>query len=203
MKTSAKMITVLTLTAMISGGVLSFYNLFTVPRVEAHQNKELQEAVDIVLPGIVSYEEKSMGEGVFYIGKNKKGEVIGVAFIASGYGFQGKIVMLVGMDPELEKIMGLRVLQQIETPGLGTKIVDDPGRENRHWFTDQFRNLEVLPEITYVKNQKPTKPGEIQAITGATISSESIVNILNATIKQNREIYFEMENKCLNRRLPF
>jgi len=80
-------------------------------------------------------------------------------------------------------------LSQKETPGLGTKIVEDPSNENPAWFTEQFKNVKVEPEIIYVKNSKPSKDNEIQAITGATISSKSVVNILNTNIGKVKKMY--------------
>ncbi|MCD6447322.1 MAG: FMN-binding protein [Candidatus Marinimicrobia bacterium] len=56
---------------------------------------------------------------------------------------------------------------------------------------DQFKGLKINPVITYVKNAKPSKNTEIQAITGATISSAAIVDILNKQIKAAKAIIGE------------
>ena len=72
-------------------------------------------------------------------------------------------------------MFGLRVLNQKETPGLGTKIAEEK-------FTGQFKGLSIEPKIAYVKNKKPEKPNEIQAVTGATISSRAVVNAVNARV---------------------
>ena len=80
--------------------------------------------------------------------------------------------------------MGLEVLEQVETPGLGTKVTEEP-------FTSQFVNLNVNPEITWVKGIKPQNPNEIQAITGATISSKAIVRIINEGVKKLRLVNAE------------
>jgi electron transport complex protein RnfG len=63
------------------------------------------------------------------------------------------------------------VLESVETPGLGGEIVSRA-------FKGQFASLEFMPEIECVKGKKE-KPNEIEAITGATISSMSVANILN------------------------
>jgi Na+-translocating ferredoxin:NAD+ oxidoreductase RnfG subunit len=85
--------------------------------------------------------------------------------------------MMVGIDNQFEKLQGMKVLYQIETPGLGNKIEFDD-------FRNQFKGLEVKPQIGYVKNKKPDKPNDIQAITAATISSVAVVKILNKKIKK-------------------
>ncbi|RKY54293.1 MAG: hypothetical protein DRP89_05090, partial [Candidatus Neomarinimicrobiota bacterium] len=191
MNKSAKMIIVLTATAILSGGVLAYFNLFTSPIIEAYQSNELKNAVGIVLPGIISYDEKVINNTQFYLGRNKSADLTGVAFLAEGNGFQSKIKILVGMNPEFTKIKGLKILQQAETPGLGTKIENDPtNKSNKFWFLSQFKDLKIGTGITYVKNKKPSKEGEIQAITGATISSKSVVNILNDAINKSRKAFF-------------
>ena len=63
---------------------------------------------------------------------------------------------------------------------LGTKIVEEP-------FTKQFIGLVSSPQIDWVKGVAPSKDNEIQAITGATISSVAVVDIINAGIAKVRE----------------
>jgi len=82
---------------------------------------------------------------------------------------------MVGLTPDLEKITGIEVLEQVETPGLGGRI----GEES---FQSQFKNVSVEPEVEYVKNQEPEKENQIRAVTGATISSRSVVAIINGAI---------------------
>ena len=85
--------------------------------------------------------------------------------------------MMAGIKPDLETLTGIEILESQETPGLGQEITSDE-------FKKQFINLKTIPRITYIKNQKPTNPNEIEAITGATISSKAIITILNDTIKE-------------------
>lgn len=189
MNKSAKMVIVLTVTAILSGGVLSIFNLFTAPRIASYEQNVLENSIRFVMPGATSYEEKTVSGVTFYMGKDENNEIVAVAFKAEGNGFQSVISMLVGMNTKMDTILALRILSQKETPGLGTKIENDPSNKvNSKWFTDQFQELSFTGKITYVKNQKPSKPSEIQAITGATISSKSVVEILNNTINRNREI---------------
>jgi electron transport complex protein RnfG len=96
-----------------------------------------------------------------------------------GNGFQGNIRIMFGVNEELNKVTGLEVLEQVETPGLGTKITEEP-------FIEQFDELVTEPQVDWVKGAPPSNPNEIQTITGATISSKAIVTILNAGIEQLR-----------------
>lgn len=194
MNTSSKMIVVLTLITMLSGGLLYSWDRFTLPRIEAHRLRELQAAVADVLPAHARYEERTVRTVTFYVGKTGSGEPVGVAFRAVGSGFQGPIALMVGVNPGFTKLTGIKVLEQIETPGLGTRIVTDPiNKENPYWFTGQFTGLGADSEILVVKNRPPATDTEIQAITGATISSKSIVKILNKALRHARTLYYAPE----------
>ncbi len=190
MTKSYKLILVLTMTAILSGLLLSFLNLHTKPLIEAHQDNVLNSALSSVLPNSVKIEEKIIENQQFYFSYNKQGSVNGIAFLAEGNGFQSKLRILVGMDKTLTQIVKIKILEQKETPGLGTKIETDPSsRSDPEWFPNQFDNLNVQQSISYVKNQAADKNnGEIMAITGATISCKAVVDIINATLNKNREI---------------
>lgn len=89
-----------------------------------------------------------------------------VAFIAStaGKGYSSYIKMLVSIDKDL-KVKNLKVLSHQETPGLGDQILEAP-------FLEQFKG-KALPQIVLLKTE--TKEN-IQAISGATISSRAVTN---------------------------
>lgn len=190
MSTSARMILVLTIITTLVGGVLSAWDGFTQPRIAQHRLEALKAAIADVLPEYDHYEEVQAGEMTFYVGKDASGKTVGIAFQAAGSGFQGEISMMVGVEPDFTNITGLTILSQVETPGLGTKIVEDPtNKENPDWFTDQFVDAETQPEIQALKNQQPDAPTEVAAITGATISSKAVVDILNSTLDRAKEAY--------------
>ncbi|MGD2278887.1 MAG: FMN-binding protein, partial [Candidatus Omnitrophota bacterium] len=123
------------------------------------------------------------GEGERAIIKitDKDGKLLGYAFKAKGNGYQGEIKLVSGLDNTLSNLVGIEVLESQETPGLGAEI----SSEN---FRKQFVSLSVVHPIEYVKNRKPEEKYQIEAITGATISSRAVVNILNKRIKEVREI---------------
>jgi electron transport complex protein RnfG len=192
MSTTTKMIIVLTVITIFSGGILSTWDGFTKPKIEAYKLQELKKAIAEVLPPYDEYEEINKGGITFYIGKKMADttQTVGIAFEAVGNGFQGKISIMLGLRPDFSEITGIKILEQIETPGLGTKIVEDPSnKEDRYWFSNQFKQLKTEPQIEVVKNVKPSKPAEIQAITGATISSKAVVTILNNHIQSAKTIY--------------
>ena len=190
MKVALHMFVVLTLIATLSGGLLSAWNDVTAPKIAEHRLNALKAAIVEVLPPYDEYEEMNAGQYVLYIGKkNSSGDPVGVALRVIGSGFQGKISVMVGVTPDFSTITGIKVLEQIETPGLGDKIVEDvTNKEDPFWFPTQFKG-KMLPGITAVKNRKPANDLEIQAISGATISSKAVVTILNKEVKQAKELY--------------
>lgn len=198
MSTSAKMMLVLTVIVTISGGVLSSWDSYTAPKIQHHRLVALRAAIADVLPEHDRYDEIALPGQTLYVGKTVSGEPVGIAFRAKGSGFQGVITIMIGVEMDFSRLTGIKVLEQVETPGLGTKIVVDPTlKTNPYWFSGQFIGIRTEPEITVVKNRPPTTQTEIQAITGATISSRSVVKIVNDALVQTRSeyrSYFERES---------
>ncbi len=100
--------------------------------------------------------------------------VLGWVAKASGQGYADQVELLIGLSPRAKKITGLFVLGQKETPGLGAKIVEPDWRA-------QFAGQTTDKQMKVVKDGAD-KPHEIDAITGATISSETVCSIVNKTV---------------------
>ncbi|BBO85365.1 hypothetical protein DSCO28_59310 [Desulfosarcina ovata subsp. sediminis] len=96
-----------------------------------------------------------------------------------GQGYADNIELLIGLTADLKSITGLFVLDQKETPGLGNKIITDAWR-------GQFINAPASAPLVVVKTGA-TKPGEIDAVTGATISSKSVTTLINSAITDLRQ----------------
>ncbi|MCK4846894.1 MAG: FMN-binding protein [Deltaproteobacteria bacterium] len=183
MNHSIKMLLTLTVTAVVMGGVLAGFYKFVEPKIEENRLIEEKLAIMAVVDGIVDYEiieveiEGKKGPEILQLfrGVDGEGKLVGYAFLAKGPGFAGIISMMVGLKVDLKHLSGMKVLEQIETPGLGNKIVEEK-------FDGQFRGLAIEPKIEYIKNKKPFKPNQIQAITGATISCVAVVDALNNRI---------------------
>ena len=176
-----RMILILTLFACVSGAALSLVFMFSNPLIEANMLEELRKSIFLVVPSAKDYEEKKSGEITYFECKDESGSVVGIAFPVQGNGYQGVIKIMVGLTPDLSSITGIKVLEQVETPGLGGRI----GEES---FQDQFKGIKTEPAVEYVKNQKPDKDNEIQAITGATISSRSVVKIINKNVELLKDV---------------
>ena len=179
MQNRTKMIIILTIFGLISGAVLSLVYMVSNPFIEKNMLAEQKRAIFSVVPNAKSYEEKEKNGMKYFECKDDSGNVVGIALPAKGNGYQGEIKLMIGLTPDLKKITGLEVLEQVETPGLGGRISEDS-------FLNQFKGISTEPQVNYVKNKKPEKPNEIRAITGATISSRSVVAIINKNIKAFR-----------------
>jgi electron transport complex protein RnfG len=112
----------------------------------------------------------------------EQGGLSGIAVEASGQGYQETIKVIYGYNLDRERIVGMKVLESKETPGLGDKIEKDPA------FARNFESLDVAlnkdrsglqQAVKTVKQGEKQKPWQIDGITGATISSKAIGRIIN------------------------
>jgi electron transport complex protein RnfG len=181
MKTVIKMLSTLTLIGILSGGLLAFVNGWADPLIKANQKAETEKAIFLVNPEGKSYSKIETKLLEAYKVLDESNKLIGYSIAREGNGFQGKIRIMIGVSENLESINSIEILEQTETPGLGTKVTEDP-------FTSQFKSLETSPVVEWVKAVPPSKPNEIQAVTGATISSKAVVQIINDGISVAREL---------------
>lgn len=180
MKEVVRITSVLTLVCLICALLLSVVYGLANKKIETNKEKRVEEALTTLAPEAARIEKITIEEEIIYRLFDQREDLIGYGFIASGQGYQGKIKMLVVSDPSLGHLKGIEVVESLETPGLGAKIQEDP-------FKSQFKDLRVDEDMVCVKNQA-TRKGEIKAITGATVSSRAVVNILNTKIKELRTL---------------
>ena len=100
--------------------------------------------------------------------------------------FKGKIKLIGGIRKDLETLYGIEILESVETPGLGGEIVKD---EFKRQFSGRrfYKSLNCIKGGAAIEKHAPPPRGII-AVTGATISSQSVVNILNEKVKRLRGI---------------
>jgi electron transport complex protein RnfG len=178
----------LCIAGLLSGLVLAGVFAGTKGLIDDNKAEELSKAILEVLPGTVSYatmviegdalvvhqSEKKPEDGTaVYAGKDENGRFVGYAVEGAGPGFMDRIGLIFGYDPKSQVIVGMKVLESKETPGLGDKIIKDDD------FLSNFEALAVEPEIKGVKKGEKSQPNEVDCITGATISSKAVISILN------------------------
>ena len=184
-----RLVMTLAITGLLSGLVLVCIYLVTQPMILRNQAEAMRKAIYRVLPGaesistfvveeggLVPFEavgdEMPAGDAVFS-GRLEDVRLIGYAIPAEGAGFMDTVRLIYGYDPARRAIIGMQVLDSKETPGLGDKIIFD------EHFHQNFVELKVEPEIVGVKRGEKVNPNEVDTITGATISSNSVITILN------------------------
>lgn len=180
--------------ALLFGVALAGVQAALGPKIEANKINEAKEKVpELVLgrsaaaklaaadqqlkitPDTLSVEAAGRRKiYTIYEARKADGQLAGWVAKAKGMGYGDRIELLVGLNPDAEKITGLFILDQKETPGLGNKIIEPAWR-------DQFIDKSTRKPLTVVKG-KSTGAGQINAITGATISSRSVTNLINATV---------------------
>lgn len=109
----------------------------------------------------------------------KGGEVIGRVYSVESKGYGGVISIAVGIDNN-GKTTGVKVVSHSETPGLGSKAKDEP-------FLSQLVGIIPKDTLTVVK-ASGSKEEEIDAVSGATISSKAIVKAVQSAIETDSEI---------------
>ena len=115
----------------------------------------------------------------------KSGQVVGWAFVCEGSGFADKIRLVVAVDAAFEKMAGFGVLFSNETPGFGDKINLTP--EAGGFYQPQFIGAPVGPLTLSKMGDPKILDAEIVAISGATVTSQAVVDTLNLWILPIKE----------------
>jgi electron transport complex protein RnfG len=102
--------------------------------------------------------------------------IVGFAFMAEGPGFADKIKLIIAVDAGFNQCYGFDVLVSNETPGFGDKIKGD-------FFRNQFQGVPARALILEKVGDPEIKDETIIAISGATVSSEAVINIYNTYIR--------------------
>jgi electron transport complex protein RnfG len=157
----------------------------TTPSIEAHRASLVQAAIAEVLPSAARWDTLYLESGALtsrpaadvgkteriYRGVDDSGKEVGFAIQSAQSGFADVITVMFSIDPTRDTLLAMKVLTQKETPGLGDKIEKDSN------FVKQFSG--VRPPLQTVKAGSRRTASDVDAITGATISSRTIVKIIN------------------------
>ncbi len=174
MRQIIRMVVVLTGVCVGSGFLLSFSYKKLSCRIEQNQKRKVQERIFSLIDNAASFTLRDIGGRTLYTVRDKSHHILGYCIIEEGNGYQGKIKILVGIKPDLKTLWGIDIIEHQETPGLGARI-------GEAHFKRQFKDLISVPQIDLVK-RSPASHNEVQAISGATISSRAVVKIVNKAI---------------------
>jgi electron transport complex protein RnfG len=180
------------------GLLIAMTNAALSGRIEQNKAAKLNDLTKALMPGAERFQlidadiEVKRADGsqekarIFEIfdGANQR---IGWSFTADGSGFAGPVELVIAVDRDFQKILGLNVLVSSETPGFGDQIKGD-------YYRKQYAGAPA-EALTLVKTGDPTvADAQIVAITGATVSSEAVVGIVNRFVTQ---IKSQMQEKGL------
>lgn len=120
---------ILTIVSLLAAIGVSSTFLLTKGTIKKKELAVRTEALYTVLPGLEGSPVEitplnSADHDRVYKSMDKSGQIVGYAASGEAQGYSSKIKVMVGVDPEFEKILGIKILSQNETPGLGTKMTE-------------------------------------------------------------------------------
>ena len=193
--TSTSMIVTLGFVTALSGFLIVTAYQTTKPAIEENKRLRIQQTVLEVIKGATAYKPFVItangdlleatpdlkGTNV-YAGYDAQGKLMGLAAEGRAQGYSGSVETIYAYSPACECITGVKVIKQTETPGLGDKVITNKD------FVANFDKLDATVKgdalanaIVAVKHGSKKNPWEIDAISGATISSKAIAKGLNGS----------------------
>ena len=162
----------------IAGLILGGAHEITKASIEKQTIMENSNAMKETLPEADSFKKLDIaikGGIVEEVNQGFTGTTsVGYTVKVSPKGYNGVVELVVGISVK-GKVEGIKIIAQSETPGLGANSVKPE-------FSGQFKGKAITPELVVVKTP-PSKPNEIDAITGATITSKAVTLGVNEAIK--------------------
>jgi Na+-transporting NADH:ubiquinone oxidoreductase subunit C len=181
-KSYLKMLWFVAVMGIITSGIFLGMEAWTRPLIAANAAIELRstilDASDIPYTTATvndAFEAnvtvRNMGEYALYVDNNSGS----ISFEFAGSGVWGPISGVITLERDIETIKSVRVLQQEETPGLGG-VVAEAG------YLSQYRGVKMTPQLAFRTTAAvPAQPNEVDAITGATRTSDAFLSILNSS----------------------
>ncbi len=186
MREILSMIIVLSAICGASGFALSYLKESTAPIIENQVLTYVQgPAIKRVFPAADNdpiAERKTFsadGQKLVVFPYKQGGALVGVAFESKGKGYGGDIGVMVGFDLARDTLLGIGVTEMKETPGLGS-LVGEPK------FSNQFAGKPLEVDLK-------SKGGNIDAVSGATISSTGTVAAVQAAAKTYKDLKAELQ----------
>ena len=161
-------VTLLLITAVVAV-ILAGVNSVTAPRIADLNARKTQEAVEAVLPG--GGVEVAFTDSTGLVATVYQGDA-GYAVKVNPSGFNGTISMMVGVDNS-GSVLGISIISQTETAGLGAVSAADTSAGEA--FRGQFAGMSGSVSVS-------KDGGQVDAITGATITSRAVCTGVNAAL---------------------
>lgn len=189
----------LMVSAILFGALLATLNAAWGPRIAHNKEEKFNAQAKLMLSEAATFEtvaeaiQIDIGKGTPRSVEIKKGlaedgTLVGWAFMAEGAGFADKIQLVIAVSADFEVMKGYSVLSSNETPGFGDKIALPNG-----YFQKQFVGIPTR-ELMLEKTGDPSVIDEnIVAISGATVSSQAVVDVLNTYVSKIKDALKEKQ----------
>lgn len=160
---------------------------YTMPKIERYQALRLKSTIldaagidydEDRLDNVFNANIRNMSKNEFMYYTSPDNLYI---FTFEGRGLWGMIEGAIALRNDLETIENLRIISQEETPGLG-------GRIGEEGFLNQFKKKRVSPKLFLALRQKASRVNEIDAITGASMTSKALIDMINESVINFRDI---------------
>lgn len=162
---------------LVMTALLAFTNMATKDAIAAQNAKEAAASRQVALPGADTFEQSAKVEDC-YVGK-KGSDVVGYVLTTKASSYGGEIKVMTGIDKD-GKVTGVILLSTNDTPGLGLNAQKDS-------FRDQYKQKAPEKGFEVVKGGG-AKDGQINAMTGATISSKAVTTAVNEAITEFQKV---------------
>lgn len=120
-------------------------------------------------------------DNISYYEYQVQGQTRAYAFPVEGKALWGTVDAYAAVNKDVTELLGIDFIRHSETPGLGGRISED-------WYKEQFRGIDISGNSPYFI-YKPQSGGNIDAITGATLTSVSIRDMINSSVDTFKENY--------------
>ncbi len=212
-RTILKPALILSIIAFLASFTLSHINRITRPEIEKRLQMKKDEAYAAVLPShsgyvIIEKGKKALVDGrefQYTIAEKTEGDkkIKAYAFETMKSGYSGVIRSIVAVDENM-KLLGISIIQQSETPGLGARAKEmastgtffshffGSGSQNepvktQSWFEEQFTGIDCTKKIGILKKgefatadenlkKELIEKNSVSAITGATITTKAVID---------------------------
>ncbi len=166
------------LICLVSTVLLAFANNVTAPIIDELAIKTEEESRKKVLSVAETFEVKT-ADGINYVvGLDKDGNEVGMVFTTTSKSYGGDMIVMTGVDMD-GKITGIELLQINDTPGLGMNA-------QKPEFRNKF--IGMSGEVKILKNSANAANNEIDALSGATISSNAVATAVNEALANFEKI---------------
>ena len=157
--------------SIVAAAVLGAIYIPTQAQLKLYEEEQKKLALRDVMPKADHFEDVKSGEvTLYYRALDAQNNLVGYSFFHDQSGSQSVITIAGGIDTDYS-VTGVKIMSHAETPGLGAKIIEPS-------FTDQFKGV-AQSDLMLSKNG-----GAIDAITGATISSQAVIDGIQTKIDE-------------------